>query len=62
MNTKCNFIVTKDKETADQLVACGLKMVANSDGVYTFANILQSTMNFSNIDVKKVVYTNMLSL
>ena len=61
MNNKCNFIVTKDKETAEKLSSCGMKLLSDINGVYTFEN-KTSIMNFSEIDIKKVVYTNMLSL
>lgn len=61
MNSKCNFIVTQDKETAEKLSQCGIKLLSDCNGVYTFENKM-SIMNFSEIDVKKIVYTNMLSL
>ena len=61
MNNKCNFIVTKDKETADKLSSCGMRLLSDINGVYIFENKI-STMNFSEVDIKKVVYTNMLSL
>ena len=61
MNNKCNFIITKDKETADKLTSFGMMMLSDVNGVYTFENKM-SIMNFSEIDVKKIIYTNMLSL
>ena len=61
MNNKCNFIVTKDKETAEKLSSYGMRLLSDANGVYTFENKM-SIMNFSEIDVKKVIYTNMLSL
>ena len=61
MNNKCNFVVTKDKETAEKMSACGMRLLSDANGVYTFENKV-TNMNFSEIDVKKVVYTNMLSL
>ena len=61
MANKCNFIITKDKETADKLIQCGIRLLSDINNVYTFENKV-SNMNFSEIDMKKVVYTNMLSL
>lgn len=61
MNNKCNFITTKDKETADMLVQYGMRLISDINGVYTFEN-KASTTNFCEIDSTKVVYTNMLSL
>ena len=61
MNNKCNFIVTKDQQTADKLLQCGVRMISDINGVYTFENKI-STLHFDEIDINKVVYTNMLSL
>ena len=61
MGGKCNFIVTKDKETADRLIQCGARLLSSINGIYTFENKM-SVMSFGEIDEKKVVYTNMLSL
>ena len=61
MSNKCNFIVTKDKETAEKLSQSGIRLLSDANGVYTFENKM-SIMNFGEIDVKKVIYTNMLSL
>lgn len=62
MNTKTNFIVTKDEETANKLTVCGFRLVANMNGVYTFENKPPETMNFSDIDIKKIAYTNILTI
>ena len=61
MNNKCNFVVTKDKETAEKLSQCGMILLSDVNGIYTFENKM-SIMHFSEIDMKKIVYTNMLSL
>lgn len=60
MSQKLNFIKTIDKDTADKLIAAGFQLVSQ-DGVYTFLNQVDN-FNFDNIDIKKMVYTNMLSL
>ena len=62
MSKKTNFIVTKDEETADKLVSFGFRLIANVSGVYTFENKVPETMNFSDIDVKKIAYTNILAI
>lgn len=61
MVNKCNFIITNDKETADKLIQHGMRLLSDINGVYTFENKAQ-IISFSEIDMKKVVYTNMLSL
>ena len=61
MNKKSKFIITQDQETAEQLVSAGLRLINNSNGIYTFENKLTGNLNFSNIDVKKFAYTNVLT-
>ena len=61
MGNRCNFITTKDKETADKLIQHGMRLLSDMNGVYTFEN-KAPIMSFSEIDMKKIVYTNMLSL
>ena len=58
MNKK--FIKTTDKETVDKLLAEGLQLISNESGVYTFLNQVNN-LNFDNMDVKKIVYTNTLN-
>lgn len=62
MKNKTNFIVTKDEETANKLIAFGLRLVTNVGGVYTFENKLPEVMNFSDIDRKKIAYTNIITI
>jgi hypothetical protein len=59
MSQKQNFIKTSDKETADKLIAAGFQLVSQ-DGVYTFLNQVDN-LNFENIDIKKIVYTNIFN-
>ena len=61
MSQKQNFIKTTDKETADKLIAEGFQLVSNESGVYTFLNQV-GKFNFENVDIKKMVYTNTLSM
>lgn len=57
---KYNFIKTSDKDTADKLLMCGLQLVSNAYGIYTFLNQPQTNLSFENIDVKKLVCVNTL--
>lgn len=56
------FIIVQDKDTANQLIASGFSLVSTTNGTYTFMNMVPKHFNFENIDVKKLVYTNMLFL
>ena len=62
MSQKKNFIKTTDTETANKLETLGLKLVSHIGNVYTFLNDVPKSMNFDNIDTKKIVYDNKLSL
>lgn len=57
-----NFIKTTDKETANKLIASGFKLVSMVHNVYTFINQPLKYFNFDEVDTKKLVYTNILSL
>ena len=61
MKSIAKFIVTTDKDTADKLIAEGFRLVAGVGGKFTF-EAKSGVMNFNKIDVKKVAYTNILSL
>lgn len=62
MKKKNNFIVTKDKEVAGKLISEGFRLVTEINGTYTFENKPNGQFNFEGIDVKKIAYTNILSL
>ena len=62
MSQKKNFIMTTYKDTADKLIAEGLQLVSNNNGVYTFLNQPQKTLSFDEIDKTTVAYTNMLNI
>lgn len=59
MNKKMNFIVTTDEDTARVLSEEGFRLISNDNGKYTFEN--KPIELFVEKDVKKVVYTNMLT-
>lgn len=62
MSQKQNFIKTTDKETADKLVSVGFQLVSQSGNTYTFLNQIPQNFSFDDVDKKKMVYTNILSL
>ena len=55
-----NFIMTKDKSVCDKLVASGFCLLSDVCGVYTFVNTDNAKLNFNEIDIKKLVYTDRL--
>ena len=57
-----NFIKTTDKETADKLISEGFKLMSQVGSVYTFLNQPPEKFEFNQIDKKKIVYDNKLSL
>lgn len=57
-----NFIKTTDKSTADKLIAVGFKLISQVGNVYTFLNQPPKGFNFDQIDQKKFIYDNMISL
>ena len=56
------FIITKDESTANQLLACGFKLVSNVANVWTFMNNTPVNFNFNEIDKSKYSYSNTLFL
>ena len=62
MSQEKNFITTTDKETADKLISFGFQLVSQSGNTYTFLNHTSINFSFNEIDKKKMVYTNILSL
>ena len=57
-NTK--FIIVQDETIANKLMSSGFQMVSKTNDVYTFINAIPQHFNFEEIDIKKLVYTNML--
>ena len=62
MSQKQNFITTTDKETADMLILAGFQLISQSGSAYTFLNQLPKNFSFDEVDKKKMVYTNILSM
>ena len=60
MNQK--FIIVQDEVIAKQLISNGFQLVSQVCGTYTFMNIIPQHFNFSEIDMKKLVYTNTLAI
>lgn len=56
------FIIVKDKSTADILKKSGFQLVNESNDVCVFINVVPQHFNFSDVDVKKLAYTNILSI
>ena len=55
------FIVVQDVDTANQLMVAGFQVVSHMNGTYVFMNVVPKCFKFESIDIKKLVYTNMLS-
>lgn len=56
------FIIVQDESTANKLIASGFQVVSHVNGTYTFMNQLPQHFNFDGIDVKKMVYSNILTI
>lgn len=56
------FIKTTDEKTARQLIGAGFNLVSCIGQIYTFINSVPKNFNFDEIDKKKIVYDNILSL
>ena len=56
------FIKTTDEVTASQLISAGFNLVSHVGQMYTFINSIPKNFNFDEIDKKKIVYDNILSL
>ena len=56
------FIIVQDESIANKLIASGFQIVTQVNGTYTFMNIVPQHFNFDVVDVKKLAYTNILSV
>ena len=56
------FLKTTDTETANKLIAYGYKLISHVGSVYTFLNEIPSELNFEDVNKKKIVYDNKLSI
>lgn len=61
MKNKSNFIVTTDKKTADKLISEGFRLIASTNGKFTFENKPSDHFVFSADDFKNMAYTNILT-
>ena len=55
------FIVVQDSNTANMLISAGFQIVSQINNTYTFMNVIPNHFKFENIDIKKLVYTNILT-
>ena len=62
MASKCNFIITHDKKTADNMILSGFQVVSHVGDMYTFLNQPPKNFSFAEVDRAKVVYTNLLNI
>ena len=60
--SKLNFIMTVDENTAKKLIAAGFKILSHNGEAYTFLNQHPKNFNFEQFDKTKFAYTNMLSI
>jgi hypothetical protein len=56
------FIVVQDKNVADKLKINGFQLISENNGVCTFMNVIPAHFNFSEVDAKKIAYTDILSI
>ena len=54
------FIIVQDEATANKLIASGFQVASHVNKTYTFINQAPKHFNFDGIDVKKMVYSNVL--
>lgn len=62
MSQKKNFIITKDEQTSELLLASGFQLVSNVNNTYTFLNEIPNNFNFANFDKSKIAYTSILAI
>ena len=61
MKNKTCFIVTTDQETADKLIAEGFRLITEENGKFTFENKSSKCFSSQEDNLKKMVYTNILT-
>lgn len=62
MANKCNFIVTQDKKTAENMILSGFQVISHVGNTYTFLNQPPKNFSFADADQTKVAYTNLLNI
>ena len=58
---KQNFIKVSDKTTADKLIKLGFQVIDTSNNIFTFLNTDKIQFS-SEIDLKKIQYSNILCI
>ena len=56
------FIMVQDENTANKMISGGFHLVFTANGIWTFLNAIPQQFNFDNINIKKLVYTNRITL
>jgi len=59
---KQKFIFTQDPDTAKKLSAAGFYLISQENGMFKFINQPPKNFTFDNFDMKKICFTNLLSL
>ena len=62
MDCSKRFIVTQNESIANKLIAHGFNLLSNVCGTYTFINQAPEKFDFSSIDIKKLHFTNKISI
>jgi len=56
------FILTQDSDTAKKLNEAGFHLISQENGMFKFINKTPENFTFDNFDMKKICFTNLLSL
>ena len=56
------FMIVKDESTIEKLKSAGFQVVSECNGVSVFLNTPPQHFNFSEVDLVKIGFTNMLSI
>ena len=62
MSQEKKFIKTTDEDIAKKLSIYGFQLISQIGDLYTFLNYSSQKLNFEDIDEKRIVYDNVLSL
>ena len=55
------FIIVQDLNVANMLISEGFRVVSCVNNMYTFMNVIPKHFKFDNVDITKLVYTNILT-
>ena len=55
-----NFILTDDKKIAEEMMKLGFKLLSQNENQFTFQNCKR--LAFSNLDLEKLYFTNILCI